>query len=119
MDAEKFSKIAKALSDPKRTQIVELVSCESLCACDLLGYFAMTQPSLSHHLKILKDADLLNVSKEGTWHHYSLNKSTLEDFQERTKEIVSGIIDCSCYEIVNGSSNCATKKQVEQMEVDL
>ena len=70
MNYEDMSKTLKALADPKRLKIIDLLSCGSLCACDILDHFEFTQPTLSHHMKVLEKAGVVLVTKEGTWHHY-------------------------------------------------
>ncbi len=50
-----------------------MLSCGELCACEILEKFSITQPTLSHHMKILCDCGLVNGRKEGKWMHYSLN----------------------------------------------
>ena len=53
MDYELTATIFKALGDPKRVQIMDILSCGEQCACDILGYFDFTQPTLSHHMNVL------------------------------------------------------------------
>ncbi|MGL4522187.1 MAG: ArsR/SmtB family transcription factor [Bacilli bacterium] len=67
------AKVIKALSDGNRLKILDLLSCGEMCACDLLPHFSFTQPTLSHHLKVLVDAKLLQMRKKGTWQYYSLD----------------------------------------------
>ena len=62
---EEISKISKALSEPKRIEITILTSEEEMCANHLLEKFDITQPTLSHHLKQLRDCKLMNVKKDG------------------------------------------------------
>lgn len=71
--------ICKALSDSNRLEIVRMLSDGEKCGCMLLDKFNITQPTLSHHMKILVDCGLVNDSKEGKWHHYSLNKEVIRD----------------------------------------
>ena len=66
--------ICKALGDSNRLQIVQTLSGGEKCGCKLLEAFDITQPTLSHHMKILCECGLVNDRKEGKWHHYSLNK---------------------------------------------
>ena len=66
--------ICKALGDSNRLQIVQMLSGGEKCGCKLLEAFDITQPTLSHHMKILCECGLVNDRKEGKWHHYSLNK---------------------------------------------
>ena len=73
--------ICKALGDSNRLQIVQMLSDGEKCGCKLLEAFQITQPTLSHHMKILCECGLVNDRKEGKWHHYSLNGETLCDFK--------------------------------------
>ena len=75
LEYEKNAKIMKALCDPSRLRIINLLSCGEKCACKILESFDFTQPTLSHHMKVLSDCGLVNVRKEGLWNHYSLNKT--------------------------------------------
>ena len=75
------SLICKALSDSNRLQIVTMLSDGEKCACKLLEKFEITQPTLSHHMRILCECGLVNTRKEGKWSHYSLNRVTLSGFR--------------------------------------
>jgi len=72
--------ICKALGDSNRLQIVRMLSDGEKCGCKLLEAFDITQPTLSHHMKILCDCGLINDRKEGKWHHYSLNSEVWKKF---------------------------------------
>ena len=74
--------ICKALSDVNRLQIVQLLTQGERCTCHLLEHFKVTQPTLTHHMKILAECDLLQSKKEGRWTFYSLNYGTLSAFRE-------------------------------------
>lgn len=63
----------KALGDETRLKIVQMLRGRELCVCDIMAAFAMTQPAISHHLKILKQAGVVQDSREGKWIYYSLN----------------------------------------------
>ncbi|MDT2735709.1 metalloregulator ArsR/SmtB family transcription factor [Enterococcus pseudoavium] len=82
MDYEELAGVLKALADPNRLKIIDLLSGGSLCACHLLDHFAFTQPTLSHHMKVLAKAGIVEVTKEGTWHHYQLTESFVTEFME-------------------------------------
>lgn len=69
------AKIFKALGDSKRLEIIEILSKGEKCACELLTYFNCTQPTLSHHMRVLIDCQLVKVRKKGTWNYYSLDRS--------------------------------------------
>ena len=63
----------RALSDPTRVAIVNrLASTEECCVCDLNAAFELSQPTISHHLKVLRDAGLVESSRRGTWAYYRL-----------------------------------------------
>lgn len=86
MDISNVVLIFKALSDKNRLQIVELLSGKELCACKILEKFEITQPTLSHHMKILSDCGIINTRKNGKWSYYSLNVETLEKFKHYINE---------------------------------
>lgn len=73
LNYEESSKVIKALSDPKRLQILNILSSGERCACEILEQFDFTQPTLSHHMKVLMDCGLVNCRKEGLWSYYTLN----------------------------------------------
>lgn len=64
----------KALCDPNRLYILDILKTGELCACRLLEMLNVSQSTLSHHMKILVDANLVNARKDGKWSHYSLNE---------------------------------------------
>ena len=79
MEEKELVDCLKALSDYNRLKIVKMLKNGELCGCRLLTEFNFTQPTLSHHMKLLCDCGLLNDRKEGKWHHYSINS---EKFQK-------------------------------------
>lgn len=81
MTDEKISIICKALGDPNRLKIVKLLTTGEQCACSLLEKFNITQPTLSHHMKILSEADLVSSRKEGKWTYYSIRCNQFKDFK--------------------------------------
>jgi ArsR family transcriptional regulator len=82
MNETEIALLCKALGDPNRLQIIEMLSGGEMCACRLLKRFDITQPTLSHHMKILCECGLVAVRKEGKWSHYSLRCDTLAAFKE-------------------------------------
>ena len=68
----------KALADTNRLIIVDMLTCGELCACKILEKFNITQPTLSHHMKILCDCGLVSGRKEGKWMYYSINTAGSE-----------------------------------------
>ena len=85
------SLICKALGDSNRLRIVRALLEGEMFACRLLEQFGITQPTLSHHMKVLCDCGLVNVRKEGKWSHYSLNCETLTAF----RQFIDGLV-CRC-----------------------
>ena len=68
-----------ALADPTRVAIVNRLSgADELCVCDLTAAFDLSQPTVSHHLKILREAGLVESSRRGTWAYYRLVPETVE-----------------------------------------
>ena len=82
-----YAKIFKALSDPKRVRIVDLLSCGEMCGCVLLKCFEVTQPTLAHDMKVLTEAGVVTSHREGKRTLYSLNMKTLEDIRKHIDEI--------------------------------
>ena len=77
-DYAAFTPMLKALSDETRLQIMDMLSCEELCANEILEAFQFTQPTLSYHMKILHEAGLVRSVREGGWTRYSLIQENSE-----------------------------------------
>ena len=72
-EAEELAARFKALADPTRVAIVNrLSSADEVCVCDLTAAFDLSQPTISHHLRILRDVGLAESSRRGTWAYYRL-----------------------------------------------
>lgn len=74
LDRKETAAVFKALGDENRIKILQLLSTGEKCACRLLEEIDVTQPTLSHHMKILCDAGIVNGRKEGKWMHYSVSE---------------------------------------------
>ncbi|GGI66555.1 ArsR/SmtB family transcription factor [Enterococcus alcedinis] len=96
MNYEELSVMLKALANPKRLKIIDLLSCGSLCACDLLDHFDFTQPTLSHHMKLLENVGVVRVTKEGIWHRYELTDRFVEQFLDSMAQLFSKDENCIC-----------------------
>lgn len=96
MDILEVAAICKALGDANRLQIIQMLSDGEKCGCKLLEAFEITQPTLSHHMKILCDCRLVNDRKDGKWHHYSLNCETLGEFKKHIKKLSCTKKGCDC-----------------------
>src|SRR6478609_8398722 len=80
--AERIAPLLKALADPVRLRLLSLVASHAegeACVCDLNDAFDLSQPTISHHLKQLHGAGLLDREKRGVWVYYRLNARALED----------------------------------------
>lgn len=95
--AEKVA-LFKALSDTKRLMIVDMLSCGEQCACQILESFNITQPTLSHHMKVLSDCGLVQGRKDGKWIYYALNAAVVEEFKTFLHTITIDKDDCICKE---------------------
>jgi ArsR family transcriptional regulator len=81
--AERIAPLVKALADPVRLRLLSLVASHAdgeACVCDLNDAFDLSQPTISHHLKVLHDVGLLDREKRGVWVYYRLNAAALRDF---------------------------------------
>ena len=76
---ERLATIFKALSDETRLHIIDMLSCNELCAADILASFNLSQSTLSYHMKILIDAGVVNSQRNGLWTRYSINEATFAD----------------------------------------
>ena len=90
------AKVLKAISDPKRLRIVDMLSCGELCACKILEEFHITQPTLSHDMKVLLEAEIVRDRREGKNTYYALNLDRLAAFQETLRQITAEKADCIC-----------------------
>nr|WP_084003424.1 metalloregulator ArsR/SmtB family transcription factor [Agromyces aureus] len=80
--AELLARNIKALADPTRLRLLSIVAASDggeACVCDLTAPVGLSQPTVSHHLKILADAGFLTRSKRGTWAYYRLVPTALDD----------------------------------------
>lgn len=89
----------KALADPIRLRIVEFLSnpvrsccaqADAVCACDLEEYLGLSQPTISHHMKILVDAGLVEAAKHGRWVYYDLNRQAFASVAEALGQYQTG-----------------------------
>lgn len=91
MYREEVATICKAMSDSNRLRILELLTSGEKCACHLLEELNVTQPTLSHHMKVLSDCGLVKARKDGKWQHYSINCEMFGEY----KEYINSITCCS------------------------
>jgi ArsR family transcriptional regulator, arsenate/arsenite/antimonite-responsive transcriptional repressor len=79
--AERMARIAKALGDPIRLQLVDVLRKHAgkACVCELVPLFDLSQPTVSHHLKVLRDAGLVDSERRGLWAYYYVIPDALEE----------------------------------------
>ncbi len=101
MDEKRTAAIFKAFCDENRIRIIKLLRSGEKCACKLLEEINVTQPTLSHHMKILCDSGVVVGRKEGKWMYYSISPEgaavAMKCLQELTKNICTDV-DKSCCE---------------------
>ena len=75
-----YAQLFKALGDETRLEIIGLLAADrrELCACDIEGHFELSQPTVSHHLKVLRDAGLVTFERRGKWLYYSPARGALD-----------------------------------------
>jgi len=79
-DAAELSGVFKALGDPVRLRLFSLIASHAAgeaCVCDLTGEFDVSQPTISHHLKVLREAGLLSSERRATWVYYRVEPQAL------------------------------------------
>ncbi len=89
--------VLKALGDRNRLLILDMLSCGEMCACDILEGLDLTQPTISHHMKILVRSGLVKCKKQGKWMCYSLNNEILDDLFKYLNHLTHPKSDCICY----------------------
>ncbi|HVW43698.1 MAG TPA: metalloregulator ArsR/SmtB family transcription factor [Amycolatopsis sp.] len=78
--ARELSRLFKAMADPVRLRLLSLIASHAggeACVCDLTGTFDLTAPTISHHLKVLRDAGLITGERRGTWVYYRIHPEIL------------------------------------------
>jgi ArsR family transcriptional regulator len=82
-EAKRVAAIAKALGDPIRVQLVDVLrkNAGKVCVCELVPLFDLSQPTVSHHLKVLRDAGIVGAERRGLWAFYFVNPDVLYDLR--------------------------------------
>ena len=94
MDEKRIAAIFKAFCDENRIRIIKLLRSGEKCACKLLEEINVTQPTLSHHMKILCDAEIVVGRKEGKWMYYSISEQGAENAKKLLRELTT--VSCCC-----------------------
>ncbi len=106
---QKLTSICKAMSDPTRIQILDMLSCGKMCACEILQGLQISQSTLSHHMKVLISCQLVIGEKKATWIHYSLNREKISEFHKLITAITEPKDECIC----NISSKAVSEKSIK------
>ena len=82
--AERMARLAKALGDPVRLQLVDVLRKHAgkVCVCELVPLFDVAQPTVSHHLKVLREAGIVGSERQGLWAYYYVVPDALEELSE-------------------------------------
>ncbi|MDX2141570.1 MAG: metalloregulator ArsR/SmtB family transcription factor [Chloroflexota bacterium] len=82
-DAEQLALRYKALSHPVRLQILDILSRQTtqVCVCEIETHFSLTQPTISHHLKLLRDAGLIISEQRGLWVYHRIQADVVADLE--------------------------------------
>lgn len=89
IDERKAARIFKAFCDENRIKVLKLLLSGEKCACVLLEDLHITQPTLSHHMKILCDSGIVEGRKEGKWMHYSISEKGAESAEKYLKALTT------------------------------
>lgn len=99
MNEKKIAAVFKALGDENRIRILKLLHGGEKCACKLLEALSISQPTLSHHMKILCDSGIAVGRKEGKWTHYSISREGVQEIEILLQCLFSSeniTQNCSC-----------------------
>jgi ArsR family transcriptional regulator len=122
---KQFIKVMKALSEPNRVKIVKALLKREMCVCEIQALIGLAQPTISKHLKVLEEADLITFSKENLWVNYRIHRETpnpyaktliqlLEEWLEdeaEIKNITSKVIMVDRYQICFQNLNKQKKRR--------
>jgi len=80
-EAQRMAAIAKALADPVRVQLVDVLRKHAgkVCVCELVPLFDLSQPTVSHHLKVLREAGVVDSERQGLWAYYYVTPDSLKE----------------------------------------
>jgi ArsR family transcriptional regulator, arsenate/arsenite/antimonite-responsive transcriptional repressor len=80
-EADRMAAIAKALADPIRMQLVDVLRKHAgqVCVCELVPLFDLSQPTVSHHLKVLREAGVVGSERRGLWAYYYVDPDAMEE----------------------------------------
>ncbi len=91
---QRWVRAFKALADPTRLEILRLVRAQAgpTCVCDIVAHFDLGQPTISHHLKVLREAGLLSLSRIGIWSFYAPDPAGLAGLGEAAAQLEAPVV---------------------------
>lgn len=101
--ANDLARMFKALGDPVRLRMLSLIAAHEggeSCVCDISPAFDLSQPTISHHLKVLREAGLLDSERRGTWVYYRVIPSALEQLSTVLSAEWGGVAGSACPQVV-------------------
>ena len=84
----KIAEFYNALADETRLTILDMLSKQEMCACEIIVGVGLSQPTVSHHLKILRQAELITAKKDGKWVYYTLNADVFQSLFSDDEDLV-------------------------------
>lgn len=93
-ESERLVAIFKALGDATRLDVFRLIAAqpEPICVCDVVDQFNVSQPTISHHLKVLREAGLITVSRRGVWAYYGVDAHGLATLKTSIEAFAPGVL---------------------------
>jgi ArsR family transcriptional regulator len=92
-EAARHATVLKALGDPHRLRMLSIIAAQPatdpLCVCEIEEGFALSQPTVSHHLKVLREAGLVSVTRRGLWHYYAPRPEGLDPLRRVLEALAS------------------------------
>ncbi|EKU50452.1 ArsR/SmtB family transcription factor [Staphylococcus massiliensis] len=102
MTYEELAQYFKVLAGRNRLEIIDVLSCGELCACDLLAHFDFSQPTLSHHMKMLVESGIVSTYKTGNRRMYHIESTVLKQVQSSLNLLNTSNERCICKDIKMG-----------------
>lgn len=102
MTYNETASLLKIIADPSRLEILDLLSCGEMCGCDLLEHFDFSQPTLSHHMKMLVNSNFVSKRKAGNKVMYQINHSTMNNLSNHLQLINTENDNCACRTMKKG-----------------
>lgn len=90
---KEFALLYKAISDENRLKILKLITQGDTCGCEFIEKLTITQPTMSYHVNILNQANIITSTKEGTWYKHQINGETIDQMIQYLQRLKDS---CAC-----------------------